>query len=99
MSPGSPEWIRWFYRSTGWRRKRKDILVRDNYECQQCKREGAYSKAKDVHHIKRLDAHPELALVDDNLESLCARCHNKAHPEKSKSFETRQREALTPERW
>lgn len=38
--------------------------------------------ATTVHHIKHLDEHPELALVDSNLISLCADCHNKAHPEK-----------------
>ncbi|NLG89793.1 MAG: HNH endonuclease, partial [Clostridiaceae bacterium] len=64
-----------FYKSKEWKRKRKEILRRDNYECQRCKREGGFSKATTVHHIKHLDKHPELALVDSNLESLCGVCH------------------------
>lgn len=97
--PRSRAWLRRFYKSTGWKRKRKGILRRDNYECQECKRQGGYSKATDVHHIKHLEAHPELALHDDNLESLCAACHNRLHPEKLKPPVVREREALTPERW
>jgi 5-methylcytosine-specific restriction endonuclease McrA len=66
--------IKRFYKSKEWKRKRKEILRRDNYECQRCKREGGFSKATTVHHIKHLDEHPELALVDSNLESLCGAC-------------------------
>ena len=84
---------------TAWTKLRKVILKRDNYECQECKRQGGYSKATDVHHIKHLETHPELALYDDNLESLCAACHNRAHPEKLKPPAVKEREALTPERW
>ena len=47
-----------------------------------CARYGRQREAKIVHHIKELEDHPELALVDDNLVSLCVSCHNKAHPEK-----------------
>lgn len=99
LNPGSREWCRWFYKSTAWKHKRKHILRRDNYECQKCKREGRYSKATDVHHVKRLDNHPEFALTDDNLESLCPACHNREHPEKLKPPAVKVRENLTPERW
>ena len=71
-----------FYATTAWRRKRKEILKRDRYECQRCKREGWYTKAQCVHHIVHLKDNPELALMDSNLTSLCNSCHDKEHPEK-----------------
>ena len=71
-----------FYRSRGWRKKRAEILKRDRNECQRCKRDGLYTKADCVHHIKHLKKHPELALHDINLISLCNSCHDKEHPEK-----------------
>lgn len=91
--------VRKFYKSREWRRKRQQILKRDNYECMKCKREGKYHKAETVHHIKHLKDFPELALVDSNLESLCFACHNEEHPEKLKSAEVNRREHITPERW
>ena len=91
--------IKRFYKSKEWKRKRKEILRRDNYECQRCKCEGGFSKATTVHHIKHLDKHPELALVDSNLESLCGACHNVEHPEKLKKIEVNKRKDVIPERW
>lgn len=91
--------IKKFYKRKEWKRKRRQILERDNYECQRCKRQGKYSRAITVHHKKHLDKHPELALVDENLESLCGACHNIEHPEKLKKPEAERRERITPERW
>lgn len=91
--------VRKFYKSTVWRHKRQEILKRDNFECQRCKREGKFSKAEVVHHIKHLRKFPELALTDENLESLCAACHNKEHPEKNFIKEVDKEEPITPERW
>ena len=71
-----------FYHSTAWNRKREQIFKRDNYMCVECKRYGRQRQAVTVHHIKHYEDFPELALVDSNLVSLCAACHNKAHPEK-----------------
>lgn len=71
-----------FYHSGAWRRKRAAILRRDGYQCVECRRYGRRRGATHVHHIKELEDYPELALVDSNLESLCAACHNKKHPEK-----------------
>lgn len=72
------------YKSKKWEKKRKKILKRDNYQCCWCKRYGKLVEATTVHHKKHVDEYPELAYEDDNLESLCAACHNKAHPEKAK---------------
>ncbi|WP_264737299.1 HNH endonuclease [Cytobacillus firmus] len=82
-----------FYDSGEWKQKREQIKKRDNYECQECKRQGRLSidtneysesaKRKKiqlvVHHIKELEHHPELALDEDNLETVCVDCHNKEH--------------------
>jgi|BioPla2DNA2_1021312.scaffolds.fasta_scaffold244017_1 5-methylcytosine-specific restriction protein A len=96
---GSMQVKKLFYKRKEWKRKRRQILERDNYECQRCKRDGGYSRATTVHHIKHLEQFPELALADENLESLCGVCHNIEHPEKLKRLEVEQRKQITPERW
>lgn len=75
-----------FYKSKKWRETREKVLKRDNYECQECKKQGIvktidHSKHKslDVDHIKELDSYPELAFDMDNLVTLCVSCHNKKH--------------------
>lgn len=70
------------YNSRRWKKKRKEILRRDGYLCQLCKRYGKQTEAVTVHHIKHADEYPEFAFADDNLVSLCNACHQKAHPEK-----------------
>ena len=74
-----------FYLTNKWKRKRKSILVRDKYQCQDCKRYGRMREATEVHHIKHLDEYPELAYENDNLVSLCHACHNARHPEKGRT--------------
>lgn len=71
-----------FYTSKRWRSKRKYILQRDGFLCQECKKYGKNTEAKIVHHIKEIEDHPELSMKNDNLVSVCASCHNKLHPEK-----------------
>lgn len=71
-----------FYNSAKWIRKRKAILRRDKYMCQECRKYGRMTPAVYVHHIEHLEDRPDLALVDSNLESVCMACHNKLHPEK-----------------
>ena len=89
-----------FYKSRPWRKKRKEMLRRDNNECQRCKSLGRYSKAVVVHHIKHLKDRPDLALEDDNLMPLCEACHNSwAHPEKLKKHQVNRREHITVEQW
>ena len=82
-----------FYDSYAWRKLSAQIKERDNFECQQCKRNGFVStdtneyseqaKRKKiqlvVHHIRELEDYPELAFDTDNLETLCVDCHNKLH--------------------
>ncbi|PEP91586.1 HNH endonuclease [Bacillus toyonensis] len=82
-----------FYNSRAWKQVRKQVQKRDNYECQECKRNGRvqtdtneYSESAKrkkiqlvVHHIKELAHHPELALAINNLETVCVSCHNTEH--------------------
>ena len=71
-----------FYQCKAWYGKegiRDKALERDNYECQECKRQSKVSPAQNVHHIKEVKTHPELALVLDNTESVCISCHNHEH--------------------
>ncbi|MGQ4666517.1 HNH endonuclease [Metabacillus halosaccharovorans] len=68
-----------FYKSKEWLSLRGKALDRDNNECQMCKLKGKYKQAENVHHIKEVKTHPELALSLDNLQCLCIRCHNVAH--------------------
>lgn len=82
-----------FYDSGDWKKMREDVKRRDNFECQECKRQGRvtidtneYSESAKrkkimlvVHHIKELEHHPELALEIGNLETVCVDCHNKEH--------------------
>lgn len=89
----SRAWRRQFYLSPRWRKKRKEIIERDNYECQHCKTKGKVGPAEAVHHIKHLQYYPELALVDDNLITLCGVCHNKEHPEKFERVNNKSHEA------
>ncbi|MGM8215166.1 HNH endonuclease [Bacillaceae bacterium W0354] len=107
----SREQKRKFYDSQSWKRLREFIKKRDNYECQECKRKGRvtvdtneYSESAKrkkialvVDHIKELEDYPELALDEDNLETLCVNCHNQKH---GRVFEFNKREAKwNDERW
>ena len=81
-----------FYTSSLWRRKQVDILKRDHHEGSRCRAKGLVVTANTVHHKKYLRRHPELALDDDNLESICERCHYDEHHRKKQGF-------MNEERW
>lgn len=68
-----------FYKSTAWELAREQALIRDNYLCQHCIKRKRLTPADMVHHIKPISDHPDLALVLENLLSLCNSCHNKEH--------------------
>lgn len=80
-----------FYNSSVWKRKKKEILKIQNYECQRCKAKGQYRKARTVHHRKYLRQRPELALVDDNLEAICDECHYDEHHRRKPGFMNKER--------
>jgi len=98
-----------FYNTKSWNGKnglRMQALKRDNFECQMCKKDGKVhldsikEKGKrksielNVHHIKEIEYHPNLALVLSNLITICIQHHNEIH-DRYKPSETFVRE----EKW
>ena len=86
-----------FYVNGKWKKKRLEIMKRDHFECQKCKKRGkikvvkANSKYRSqrayVHHIIHLKDYPELALDDNNLITLCFQCHEEEHIDERHQFE------------
>jgi len=79
---------RWALVRKEWQAVRHAVLERDNWCCQHC---GARRRLE-VHHVKRVADHPELAFDPANCLTLCARCHttqtnvelgNKPNPERA----------------
>lgn len=68
-----------FYLTLKWKRKRKKILRRDEYLCQESRRFGRTESAEVVHHIYPIELYPELAFEDWNLISLSNCSHNSMH--------------------
>jgi 5-methylcytosine-specific restriction endonuclease McrA len=67
--------------AVNWRIIRDEIRKRDNYRCQLCNiEEKECDKNLSVHHID-FNKHNN---SDDNLITLCERCHNKHHGKKSR---------------
>lgn len=102
-----------FYNSAQWKVKRLQILSRDRYECQDCRkrlkdavaagnilkgRDRELRRANEVHHILELKEHPERGLDDDNLISLCAECHNLRHGRTPRKFK-RKKKLVSKEMW
>ncbi|MBD1373726.1 HNH endonuclease [Hazenella sp. IB182357] len=73
-----------FYKSAAWKKARETVLLRDHYLCQFCFMGNKIVQADIVHHIEHLSERPDKALDADNLISVCAKCHNRLHPEKGK---------------
>lgn len=77
-----------FYNSKAWKELRQRALERDNYECVMCKEEGNFTidsvkepgKRKkvvlNVDHKFPIEDYPKLALMLDNLQTLCVYHHN-----------------------
>jgi hypothetical protein len=64
-----------FYNRTLWRKLRKEVLVRDGYNCTKC---GYHAERYlQVHHInlRRIGGDDEVG----NLVTLCNSCHKKIH--------------------
>ena len=88
-----------FYNSTAWKRMREQILRRDNFECQHCKKKGKVTTQNlQVHHIKEVKQYPELGLEPSNLITICARCHNLEH-DKNGYGNCKKDDPITTEMW
>ena len=72
-----------FYKQKRWIQKRKKILRRDQYVCQESNRYGKSKLATHVHHIIPLEwcleHKPEWAYATQNLISLAEDVHNEMH--------------------
>ena len=72
-----------FYKSTQWHKTREVALMRDNYLCVLCAKEGKTIPADVVHHKEHLTEanvnNPNVSLNLDNLISLCAEHHFQEH--------------------
>lgn len=96
--------VSYFYTSRTWRNKRKEIIKRDNNECQICKQNGKVTVGTKeepliVHHIKELKKYPNLAMVDSNLTSVCNDCHeSECHPDRLGEYKER-KGFSNAERW
>ncbi|MDX8288845.1 HNH endonuclease [Metabacillus indicus] len=97
-----------FYKSKEWQTLRKAALERDNHECQKCKREGKVhvdsikvdgqrkSVELNVHHKYEIEQFPKLALIFENLETLCLNCHNETH---ERVFGNEKKKKWNDEKW
>lgn len=66
--------------------------IRDSYAathplCEQCLKEGRYTKVEQVHHIKPLAEGGTHAR--ENLMSLCSACHARIHAERGDRWRSR----------
>ena len=67
-----------FYHSAAWI-KLRSIKIKKNPLCEECYKHGHLKKASIVDHILPAREYPSNRLDIDNLQSLCAACHNKKH--------------------
>ncbi|MEK4606553.1 HNH endonuclease [Geobacillus sp. FSL W8-1251] len=75
-----------FYHSKEWERTRLAVLARDNYLCQRCLNEKRITRAVVVDHIRPLLVDWERRLDMNNLQSLCASCHNRKTAEDKRRY-------------
>lgn len=84
---------------TGWVKISKRIRERDNYTCQMC---GIQRKSYLIVHHKDWNGKirgRSLKLMnneDDNLITLCHKCHNGIHRHKSNDYQERLRLKISP---
>ena len=68
-----------FRSSWAWTRKAKQIKERDHYLCRLCLEEGRMcTKDLEVHHIEPICENWDARLENDNLVTLCDKCHELA---------------------
>ncbi len=78
----------YFYSTKWWHKRRREVLERDNYECQVCGLTNQESKDKtdfelDIHHkepLKNFEDKKEGSKIS-NLITLCRKCHRKIEVE------------------
>ena len=68
-----------FYNSKSWSLARKQVSNRDRGLCRLCYSEGKIIYSDCVHHIEEVRDNKALRHSEDNLISLCNRCHREVH--------------------
>lgn len=72
-----------FYGTNAWKKTRAAYISYRGGLCERCLAKGLLVPGYVVHHKIYMDAEtvnqPELALNFDNLELLCAQCHEQEH--------------------
>ena len=68
-----------FYNSKSWDLTRQQINNRDRGLCRLCYSEGKIIYSDCIHHIEEVKENIELRCDDNNLISLCNRCHREVH--------------------
>lgn len=75
---GGRPWER--FKAPEYRTWRTTVLERDNYTCQECRRQcKKRERGLVAHHIKSYAEYPELRYAVDNGRTLCRRCHRAMH--------------------
>ena len=76
-----------FYLSQAWRNCRDAYMESVGGLCEECLKQGVYTPAEIVHHIKPLTERnindPEITLSFKNLYAVCRSCHAKLHGAKA----------------
>ena len=62
-------------RSSKYKNWKKQVLVRDNYTCQNC----GIEENLVVHHIKKFSENKQLRFDVNNGITLCRKCHKEVH--------------------
>lgn len=79
---------RGFYNKKEWKHARRSSMLRHDWLCRECLRNGLYTKADVVDHIVELRDDWDKRLDQSNLQPLCNACHNvKTIREKNKRKE------------
>ena len=71
--------IKKIYNSKKWADVRQRVLLRDDYLCVECRKNGVETRATEVHHIIEVKDDISKAYDINNLESICHRCHMEGH--------------------
>lgn len=72
-----------FLKDGRWQRKRLEIMERDDFKCKQC---GATNDLQ-VHHLRYFNGRKPWEYSNEDLVTLCGKCHRNAH-EHQEEFKT-----------
>lgn len=64
-----------FYDRPEWHKLRYRVLLKYGSRCMNCKRDKDEGAIIQCDHIMPISSHPELALVEDNIQVLCRECN------------------------